>query len=272
MEIGMWFVSDLYRANQIIPFREWERCGINSKDYWFWFQMINAIPNNWRLHLKQEVHEQVEGIGDSHRSKKSKQFYDIFMKNKFEISKGRNKFTDLFNLSEQDWMHIYHKIWDGMYDQKVKEFQFKVVHNIVATNKLLKKMGLVGSEDCNFCQEETGTLFHLLIECPHVQQFWEAMEGWLNSKNYGVNLLPKNLIFGLDTDEAVNHIFMLAKYFIFKCHMEQTLPRFHVFMLRLKSHIRIEHEIYKIKGQITKFTEKWKKNWHIWYLNNHEKN
>ena len=61
-------------------------------------------------------------------------------------------------------------------------FNFKFLHKKLSTNNFLKKkIGLVDSEKCTFCQEETEKLVHLFWECPKIQSFWISVSLWLQS-------------------------------------------------------------------------------------------
>jgi len=51
------------------------------------------------------------------------------------------------------------------------ELDFKIFHNIIYTNKKLKKMGIVNSELCGFCNKEIEDLLHIFIGCPRLKSF-----------------------------------------------------------------------------------------------------
>ena len=50
-------------------------------------------------------------------------------------------------------------------------FNFKFLHRRISTNNVLKKIGLVDSEKCTFCERETEKLVHLFWACPKTQFF-----------------------------------------------------------------------------------------------------
>ena len=49
-------------------------------------------------------------------------------------------------------------------DSRSREFQFKVLHRYLATNKFLHKIGLAPSFLCIFCKRGSESIEHLLIE------------------------------------------------------------------------------------------------------------
>ena len=102
-----------------------------------------------------------------------------------------SKKSELPNLSQQKWLEdvnikINWKTADQLSYQCTKStklivFTFKFLHRRLSTNNFLKKIGLVDSEKCTFCQEETEKLIHLFWECPKIQSFWITVSLWLQS-------------------------------------------------------------------------------------------
>ena len=54
---------------------------------------------------------------------------------------------------------------------KLITFNFKFLHRRISTNNFLKKIGLVDSEKCTFCEKETEKLAHLFWTCTETQVF-----------------------------------------------------------------------------------------------------
>ena len=64
---------------------------------------------------------------------------------------------------------------------KLITFNFKFLHRRISTNNFLKKIGIVDSEKCTFCEKETEKLPHLFSTCPRTQVFWTNFKVWLQS-------------------------------------------------------------------------------------------
>ena len=83
-------------------------------------------------------------------------------------------------------------------DSRSHEFQFKVLHRYLATNKFLHKIGLVPSSLCTFCEREGESIEHLLIECDYSNKFWQDLINWFNMIDIKVEALSESdKIFGL---------------------------------------------------------------------------
>jgi hypothetical protein len=52
---------------------------------------------------------------------------------------------------------------------KLHWFQFRINHNILATNYFLKKIKIIDDANCNFCQKENETIEHIFWGCENVQ-------------------------------------------------------------------------------------------------------
>ena len=56
-------------------------------------------------------------------------------------------------------------------ENKLRCFQYKVIHDILPTNNKLYKMKLKASPSCDRCNHPYENLLHLLYECPRIQNF-----------------------------------------------------------------------------------------------------
>ena len=99
-------------------------------------------------------------------------------------------------------------------DSKTREFQYKLLHRIVYTNKSLSKMGLVPSPMCSFCEKSEESLEHLFIYCDTSKDFWFSVIQWLKEHSFGVNHLSAlDITFGLISKEnlLLNHIIYYSR-------------------------------------------------------------
>ena len=113
---------------------------------------------------------------------------------------------------------------------------FKILHNYVATNKLLYKMKIINSPRCNFCNLYEQTTQHLFCDCFVVKTFWFHVTEWL-AKEYNIiiNIVLKDILFGHrqeDQNNFINTVISYAKLYINKCkiqELELTLNDFTTF-------------------------------------------
>ena len=53
---------------------------------------------------------------------------------------------------------------------------------IIATNVVLKEMGVKECQDCSFCENEKDSIVHLFWRCPWINNFWNKLENLLKEK------------------------------------------------------------------------------------------
>ena len=95
--------------------------------------------------------------------------------NKIEFSKASITYSNEFTLDKADWEDIYVLPRKLKMSNKVKEINYKILHNYVATNKLLYKIGINDSPRCNFCNLYEQNTKHLFFECLSIRNFWFAI-------------------------------------------------------------------------------------------------
>ena len=75
-----------------------------------------------------------------------------------------------------------------MLETKLREFQYKVLNNIVFTNENLFKIKMFDSPLCTFCKIEIESLEHLFYNYEITRSFWVALRSWRMECN--INLEP----------------------------------------------------------------------------------
>ena len=75
-----------------------------------------------------------------------------------------------FNFQERQ--KIYSLPFRVTKEVKLSVFQYKIVHNILYTNKILHKMKKKQQPDCSYCRGIDQTPLHLFVECSIAKSFW----------------------------------------------------------------------------------------------------
>ncbi|KAH3884905.1 hypothetical protein DPMN_008891 [Dreissena polymorpha] len=139
--------------------------GIPSNNFLKYYTLIKSIP----IHIKSEINTNntpctqttfVENIL-GRKNKTNKIFYKLQIKNPTENSKIQNKWQVLFGENELNWKHIFTMPYKATIESTLRNFQYKYIHRIIATNKYLFKCKLSNSNLCDFCSENIETIEHL---------------------------------------------------------------------------------------------------------------
>ena len=232
-------------------------------------RVIKAIPGDWKTAIKNTEGEKINTL--KYEVKRST-YVSILMKSKkgcrdfYEILVGPqqlhtvNKWTNEFGEVEPDFKFSY-SLLKETHAVKVKDFQYKILHNILVTNSFLKKIGKVDSDLCSYCKTEKETTLHIFCTCEKVKEFWLNFEGWLLRKfNINIKLSRKNIIFSTaenNRDVIINHLITLGKYYIYKTKFFQQNLNLSAFHQIVKKDFITEKYIALINFKADRFNGKW---------------
>jgi hypothetical protein len=162
-----------------------------------------------------------------------------------------------------NWKNVFTKIHQ-IQDIRLKWFQIRLVHRILATNIVLKEMGVVSNNLCSFCNNERESLQHLFWTCKFSCDFWNELERLINEKcQHASNFkFSQSLIlFGQDnktkTDKILDLIIVLAKMFLYHCRQTNRTPRVCDFFCTFKERYAIEKYNAKVTFDSGDFSAKW---------------
>ena len=114
------------------------------------------------------------------------------------------------------WTKIYSQKVILLFDKKLSEFNFKLLHNIVPCGYVLAKWEPQIVADCDICNVNENVK-HMLYDCPSVFDIWELV-----SLAVGFHIKWKHLVCGFLTCDSCdkiifyNLIFTIIMYAIFK--------------------------------------------------------
>ena len=114
--------------------------------------------------------------------------------------------------------------------------------------KRVYKIGISDSPLCSFCKLQDESIEHLFWGCEFVKSFWNCLFDWLNSCSVKVeDISEMDIIIGnLNENEdelLINHISILAKYFIYRNSLISKIPLFSVFKHKISYVFDIESRI-----------------------------
>ena len=164
-----------------------------------------------------------------------------------------------------NWKAIFTNAIKISPDPQLKWFQARIIHRILPTKKYLHLCKLTHSPLCVFCDSNVETLNHLFWSCTFVQSFWNDLVKKLKEKCTHCDrfyLCQELILFGkmdnIYTDKALDSILLYAKYFIYKCKLQERRPLFDLFISELKHRIIIEKSLASRTGKLNTFKDKWK--------------
>lgn len=162
-----------------------------------------------------------------------------------ETPSSIKKWNSLINdLNPDDWDRIFKMPWALVNEAKICYFQFKFLHRILPTNRLLNLMGIADLPLRSFCKIEEETLEHLFWECTFTSSFILDVEMNILQKQFFFT--KQDLFFGYNNTiyHPYNFLILHIKYFIFCCKQNNEKPCFKAFYHKLKFILQVEMFIY----------------------------
>jgi mannosylglycoprotein endo-beta-mannosidase len=260
-KLGINYVKDTILNGKVINAQHINDKDISWKRKFELMSTIKCIPKMWKdINFSESIPESIS----------SRRLSKITTKN---ISKSINEtiqiqptseqfFIQELNVSSIEMKEYYGIPFRTTIYTKLRSFQFKVNHNIIFTNEKLHKIGYVSSDLCTFCNKYSETLGHLFVDCQKVKELWSQVTQTLLSP-YGIEQLSKkDILLGIICKEhqnnVINHILIEAKYYIYMCKLEETVPVYSRLKNRLKITESIEREIaHKTWKKTKQHTYKW---------------
>ena len=77
---------------------------------------------------------------------------------------------------------VFFKLKKTTIDTKLRWTQYRVLHNILTTNKMVAKYNLDQKENCTFCDRYPESIEHLFWNCELIKNFWNNLNLLLNTK------------------------------------------------------------------------------------------
>lgn len=126
-------------------------------------------------------------------------------------------------------------------DTKLRNFQYKFIHRIIATNSFLYRINVVDSSSCTFCGESDETLDHLFWHCNKVGDIWNKIYSELFCSK--VTIEYENVCFGYASDKSMKWYSLVifhAKHYIYTCRMNTKVPNYDTFKYKLIFLLKVE--------------------------------
>ena len=228
--------------------------------------LTDAVPVEWRKRVKQsahytrpelrnKVHLKIDNADVDLSSVTSKSLYNAFTMAKQTPPSAQKRFQDQFPDVQFDWNEIYLLSFKVLLETKIREFQYKVLNNIVFTNEKLFKIKMIDSPQFTFRKNEIESLEHLFCNCEITRSFCVALRSWLMECN--INLEPLsffNALFGIfnagEDFVTVNHLILVEKCYIYRCKLNGVKPAMRVLTTKIGAILNIESRIAFMRNKV----------------------
>ncbi len=172
----------------------------------------NNIPNDLVYTLPSMPSIEIDNEQLGIMGRKSNFFYKHLLRNRVTTSDLTHYFgqnTIIENIPEVRKICMS-KIID-IIENKIKEFNYKLLKKIGACGKLLSKWNTNFKVECDVCNAEE-TQVHIITECPQTKAIWEKIK-----EKLGLEILDTyTIIFGMQKKPLLNNLISQISYSIHK--------------------------------------------------------
>jgi len=182
--------------------------------------------------------------------------YNKFIIPEANIS-GFRKWSQNTGISKDEWLDSFVKLIATTNDPKLRWIQSRILHHILTTNRSVSKYTHNQTDLCSFCNLKSETILHIFWECTKTKIFWNNLETTFNNRcSHSVNFrFTKSLIlFGhceiIRTDKICDFIILMAKFFIYRCKVQNINLNSRLFLIELYNRYKAEFIISKNRNQL----------------------
>ena len=226
---GVKYINDLLdQSGNIMGYLSFVRKVKFNLNFVDFYSLTHAIPRSWLINLREtkiklgvnQVNQKV--LADIlSMDKVCKGTYWTFV----NLYKSKRKTLEKWNLCLNEnidikSLSIFYRIpFTSTIESKLRSFQYKILQQILPTNKILKLCNIRDSEYCSYCEIEVETIEHLFWKCRYVKIFWNQIaESLLPYIDLSLVINEKCILLGVTQGEnlhLVNHILITCKRYIY---------------------------------------------------------
>ena len=152
------------------------------------------------------------------------------LKSNYKIS-SQEKRSKLFpEARDLIWQNAYMIAFKCTKSTKLTEFQFRFLHQTLATNVSLVKMGYKDDIRCSLCHKGEN-LPHPFRFCSKIDVFWKYIIAFLKDRILLSNdyLLNSLVVLGLmpntsKNKAAITFVMLLVRFYIWLCRSKRNIP------------------------------------------------
>lgn len=271
-EKNVYHLDHIFDGKYIRPIDYFQRLGLNSKDIANIWTFCDVVLKSGKYKGTSEELYPVDDKGYCitlrlfeenimFHNVLSRKIYEYFVKKlqtsyTLQVKDGYNN----FNFPVKTVGEIFMRIRNTTLIKKLREFQFKLLHEVVYTKKHLLKFGFVEDNMCSFCQQEIELYPHLFWACAKVQPLWDDVKQRLGLEELQ-DITWQDIHVGLAGNspriKCCNSIIWIIKFAIYKSRADKVVPSVDDFKRMLIVYIGEEKEIAIKSGKMGMHLQKW---------------
>lgn len=163
---------------------------------------------------------------------------------------GFKKWEKHFAITTEEYIGLFKQLKYTTKDNKLHWLQYRILHNILTTNRSVSKFNHTQSHLCTFCSSHSETILHLFWECRKTHTFWNELSTLINLRTkhahrfrFTERLILLGNCYQIKTDNVCNLIILMSKYYIYRCKVQHIELNVSAFIRELYYRYQIEKEM-----------------------------
>ena len=168
------------------------------------------------------------------------------------------KWEDKIGSDIPDWSCYFKILWRCCKSTYLKNFQYKLLHRIIPTNKFLFLINLKETKYCTFCKTEEETIEHLFYDCNKTYTFWQQFSNCVRLFFVDFELNKKNILLGSQEYSLfLNLLVVIAKKYIYSCKLSEKVPNIKELEMKIKYYYSLEKYVAIKNNKSIAFDKYW---------------
>ena len=255
------FVMDLFDDQG--NFLKWEtfknKFNCTNNMHFQWIQLVNAIPLNWKKKIKHTPRTNVDNlvVRNHHLIRNSnilpfdkltsRDVYFIYISRKNHEPTSKRYFETLFENEILNWSKIYMLPRLTTINSTIRNFQYKILNNVLFLNKKLHLFGKSETSQCSYCKSSDEVVSHLFGKCNFAKRLWQELNIFFNGHIVLPIITPQVANFGffgeIENKILINHVLLLFKHYIYRSREAGVLD--------INNLIKYIYKVKKIEKQLS---------------------
>ena len=190
----------------------------------------------------------------------AREIYSVLLLSSGNTPTSQKYFGKIFRNKNFDWKKIYILPRVVTINSFQRNFQYKILHNILYLNKMLFTFGKTKTPLCSFCYSYDETIKRIFLECICVKQLWNHLRLFLTNDISLPILTPQTAIFGF-INGIENNVYKIKNQIL---HVYKSIERGTLELSRLINEIKKVKLLEKNSAQnhvrkLEQYNVKWEK-------------
>ena len=242
------------RSGKFLTYQEFVNLFKVKSSFTVYYGLLSAIKNKWKISSTGRQREtRKQNWYDNEENLSNAALHKIIAENKFQPPTNENRIISYG--VEPSEININGLILLQKNKANNISIQDKPQYHYHTKDKL-KRVNIIADDLCHLCKSERHTIEHMFLKCSHVALFWnEFFDWWSQVTSENIQSPDWTILYGptnpLKHHQPLSLALLVAKYFIYKCTLNEQSLIFSLFKIQLRENIMTERYI-AIKNKTVK--------------------